>query len=303
MYNSAESASPGFRFSIGKPNHVSNIAIYFPGFGQNAETLKQYCTRFRYIDGEVERSYYVTSFREQYGEPRRFLSFQGIGRNVELIMQQVEEFLEENKVLLQRVVLVGHSMGALYASFCLMRLREKYPNIAFELHELARPPFKWRAFLHKSFLKHGGLIATFHALGLMMLCLLTLGLVRKYRGYRSPRFAVQGLFVNELAQDRFADDIVRSGIPDATLAYFSAALIYGAFSSFRYSEVERARQKGWYGKHVVYAAKDDRVFRYQDEFAYAQRHESEFRTMSSGFRNRDLLKIDDESIVTHCPYF
>lgn len=303
MYNSAESASPGFRFSIGTPDPVSHIAIYFPGFGQDAEMLQQYCKRFDYIDRTVERSYYVTSFREQHGEPRRFLSFQGIGRNVELIMQQVESFLEENRGLLQRVVLAGHSLGAMYASSCLIQLKEKYPNIAFELHELARPPFKWRAFLHQSFLKHGGLITTFHALGLMLLCLLTLGLVRKYRGYRSPRFAVQGLFVNGLAQDGFADDIVRSSISDATLAYFSAALVYGAFSSFRYSEVERARQKGWKGKHVVYAAKDDRVFRYEDIVAYAQRHQAEFRNMDNGFRDRDRLILDDRSIVTHCPYF
>ena len=303
MNNSAESASPGFRFSIGKPNPVSNIAIYFPGFGQNAGTLKQYCTRFRYIDGDIERSYYVTSFREQHGQPRRFLSFQGIGRNVELIMQQVEEFLEENKGLLQRVVLVGHSMGALYASLCLVQLQEKYPKIEFELYELARPPFVWRAFLHKSFLKNGGLLATFHALGMALLCLFTFGMVRKYRGYRSPRFAVQGLFVNELVQDSFADDIVRSSIPDATAAFFSAALIYGAFSSFRYSEVDRARQKGWMGKHYVFAAKDDRVFRYEDIVAYARHHKSELRSMDNGFCSRDQLKVDNESIVTHCPYF
>lgn len=295
-------SSHDFRFSDDRPNPVSSIAIYFPGFGQNPEQLKTYCDEFQYIETRVERSCYVSSFRVDNGEPRRFLSFQGIGCNVELIMRQIEGFIAENGSLLQSVVLVGHSMGALYASFCLLRLLKKYPHLEFELHEYARPPFVLRPFLHSSFLKHGGLVASFHALYLMLMCFLTLGLVRKYRGYRTPAFAIQGLYINDLGDDNFVKEIARGIVPDATLAYFSAALVYGVFSKFRKSEVQKARDNGWNGKHVVYATGGDRVFRFPDQWNYAWQHQAQFRSMYAGKRIEQILG-GVKALPPHCPFY
>lgn len=298
-------SSYDFRFSDERPNPVSHIAIYFPGFGQDAELLKQYAVSKGYVEKNIERSYCVTAHRVKNNQPRRFLSLQSLSANVALIFQQVKGWIDENNGVLTKVTLVGHSLGALYASRGLNLLLKKYPHLKFDLHELPRPPFMWRAFLHTSFLMYGGFIGTLHALLMMILNVVTLGSIVRFRGYRTPAFAVNGLFLNNLVDQTTAAHIAKHAPPDATLAFFQAALCYGFLSSFRYSEVFRARQKGWRGKHFVYAAKDDRVFRYCDIETYARDHGVEVITLEPGYSNGVLahMKSPSQEYVTHCPFY
>lgn len=298
-------SSYDFRFSDDRPNPVSHIAIYFPGFGQDAELLQRYVESKRYVRDAVERSYCVTAHRVKHNQPRRFLSLQNLSTNLALIFAQVQGWIDENNGVLKKVTLVGHSLGALYASQCLNLLFQKYPHVQFDLHELPRPPFVWGAFFHRSFLVYGGFVGTLHALFMMILNVVTFGAIVQFRGYRAPGFAVNGLFLNNLVDRKTAAYIAKQAPPDATLAYLQAALCYGSFSSFRKSEVSLAREQGWKGEHFVYAAKDDRVFRYADVAAYARKHGVALIPLEPGYSRNVLQHMDSaaEQFVTHCPYY
>lgn len=300
-------SSYSFRFSDYRPNPVSHIAFYFPGFEQDPELLKRYVTEKKYVDENIERSYFVTVHRIKDGQPRRFLSLQTLNMNVGLMMQQLQTCIDENKSMLVKVSLVGHSLGAIYARTCLLHLQRKYPQLLFELHELALPNFAWGVFLHQSFLWYGGFFSTIHALLLLLLNVVTLGRIVQFRGYRAPGFVANGLFLNNLADQMTADDIAKAAPPDATLAFFEAALCYGYLSSLRKSEVTRAREAGWNGKHFVYAARDDRVFRWKDIELYARKHGTDVIPLEPGYSERFRAKLSESSRsqapVTHCPFY